>query len=101
MSTVNNEKLLQIIIEPRISEKSVMVADKNRQITFKVLKDSTKPEIKSAVEKLFDVKVKAVDVVNVEGKTKRFKQMQGKRNDWKKAYVTLQPGYDIDFNTMK
>jgi len=98
---VNSEKILQVILEPRISEKSVMIADKNRQITFKVINNSTKPEIKSAVESLFEVKVKSVDVVNVEGKNKRFKQIKGKRNDWKKAYVTLQPGYDIDFNSMK
>jgi large subunit ribosomal protein L23 len=98
---VNSEKILRLIVEPRISEKSVMIADKNRQFTFRVIKNSTKPEIKTAVEKFFEVKVKSVEVVNVEGKNKRFKQIKGKRIDWKKAYVTLQPGYDIDFNSVK
>lgn len=98
---MNRERLIQIIVEPRVSEKTVRVADKNKQITFKVLRDATKPEIKSAVEEMFSVKVKAVDVINVAGKSKRFKQVQGKRSDWRKAYVTLQPGYDIDFNMMK
>ena len=98
---MNSEKILRLIVEPRISEKSLKIADKNRQFTFRVIKNSTKPEIKTAVENFFEVKVKSVEVVNVEGKNKRFKQIKGKRIDWKKAYVTLQPGYDIDFNSVK
>ncbi len=92
------ERLMQIVREPRISEKATMLADKLKQFTFKVLKNATKPEIKLAVEQLFNVKVKTVTVVNVKGKRKRFKQINGVRSDWKKAYVTLQAGQDIDFD---
>ena len=73
------------------------MADKFKQFTFKVLKTATKLEIKLAVEQLFNVKVRSVSVLNVKGKKKRFKQTSGKRNDWKKAFVSLQPDYDIDF----
>lgn len=94
---MNAERLLMVIRAPHTSEKSTRLADKMKQYTFKVLVDATKDEIKQAVEMIFNVKVKRVSVVNVKGKTKRFKQMTGKRNDWKKAFVSLQPGSDIDF----
>ncbi len=94
---MNSEKLMMVLREPHTSEKSTVMADKFKQFTFKVLKTATKDEIKQAVEHLFNVKVKRVSVVNVKGKTKRFKQMAGKRSDWKKAFVSLQPNYDIDF----
>ncbi|PJD90505.1 MAG: 50S ribosomal protein L23 [Legionella sp.] len=94
---MNTERLLTVIRTPHTSEKSTYIADKHKQYTFKVLKDATKDEIKKAVELVFQVKVKQVAVVNVKGKSKRFKQMSGKRNDWKKAFVSLQPGNDIDF----
>lgn len=94
---MNSEKLMMVLREPHTSEKSTVMADKFKQFTFKVLKTATKDEIKQAVEHLFNVKVKSVSVVNVKGKTKRFKQMAGKRSDWKKAFVSLQPNYDIDF----
>lgn len=93
------ERLMQIVREPRISEKATVIADKFKQFTFSVLNCATKPEIKEAVEQLFTVKVKQVTVVNVKGKRKRFRQIDGVRSDWKKAFVTLQPGYDIDFST--
>lgn len=94
---MNAERLMMVIREPHTSEKTTVMAEKFKQFTFKVLKTATKLEVKLAVEQLFNVKVKNVSVINVKGKTKRFKQMSGKRSDWKKAFVTLHPTYDIDF----
>jgi large subunit ribosomal protein L23 len=94
---MNAERLLMILREPHTSEKATVMADKFKQFTFKVLKTATKQEIKLAVEQMFNVKVKNVSVINVKGKTKRFKQMTGKRSDWKKAFVSLHENYDIDF----
>jgi large subunit ribosomal protein L23 len=94
---MNNERLLMVIREPIISEKATRIADKLKQFTFRVLNTASKAEIKNAVEHLFNVKVKDVNVLNMKGKTKRFKQRVGTRSDWKKAYVSLQPGHDIDF----
>lgn len=94
---MNEERLYQIILNPVISEKSTMAADKNGQIVFKVIPDANKKEIAEAVEKLFEVKVKGVQVVNVRGKVKRFGRTPGARSDWKKAYVSLHEGQDIDF----
>lgn len=92
---MNAERIMMVLREPHTSEKSTVIG-KHNQFAFRVLKDATKSEIKTAVEHLFNVKVKDVAVVNVKGKTKRFKQMVGKRSDWKKAYVTLHEGQDID-----
>ena len=94
---MSQERLMQILLAPHIYEKSTMVAEANNQIIFKVIKDATKQEIKQAVERLFDVKVDSVRVVNVKGKTKRFRQQPGRRKDWKKAYVALAEGHDINF----
>lgn len=94
---MNAERIMMVLREPHTSEKTTIMADKFKQFTFKVLKTATKDEIKQAVESLFNVKVKSVSVINVKGKRKRFKQMNGKRSDWKKAFVSLQPNYDIDF----
>ena len=94
---MNAEKLLMVLREPHTSEKSTVMAEKFKQFTFKVMKTATKLEINLAVEQLFNVKVRRVSVLNVKGKKKRFKQTSGKRNDWKKAFVSLQPDYDIDF----
>jgi large subunit ribosomal protein L23 len=88
---------MMVLREPHTSEKATVIAEKHKQFTFKVLKCATKSEIKLAVEHLFNVKVKNVTVVNAKGKSKRFKQTSGKRSDWKKAYVSLQDGNDIDF----
>ncbi len=87
----------RIIFGPIVSEKSMRVNELNKQIVLKVDKRATKPTIKSAVEQLFDVKVKAVNVLNTTGKTKRVGRGITKKPDWKKAYVILQPGFDIDF----
>jgi len=94
---MNQERILQVLLTPHISEKTTLLADANRQQTFKVLPSATKAEVKAAVEQLFEVKVSQVRVMNVKGKTKRFGQRSGKRSDWRKAYVTLAEGQDIDF----
>jgi len=94
---MNQERLMKILLSPHISEKSSIVADQNNQIVLKVATDASKPEIKQAVELLFDVKVDRVQVSNVKGKTKRFGAKMGRRSDWKKAYITLQEGQQIDF----
>ena len=94
---MNQERLHQVIRRPVISEKSTIAADSMHQVIFEVLDDATKSEIKEAVETLFDVTVQRVRVVNVRGKIKRFGRTPGKRKNWKKAYVRLAEGDDIDF----
>lgn len=94
---LNQERLLQVILSPQVSEKSTMVADKHEQVVFRVVTDATKPEIKAAVELLFKVEVDSVQVLNVKGKVKRFGKTTGRRKDWKKAYVALKPGQEITF----
>jgi large subunit ribosomal protein L23 len=97
ITTINQERLLQVILAPQITEKATRIADKNQQIAFKVRTDATKPEIKAAVELLFKVEVDGVTVTNVKGKVKRFGRAFGRRQDWKKAYVSLKPGQEINF----
>ena len=94
---MNDHRLMKIILAPVISEKSAMGADSHDQYTFRVLRDATKPEIKAAVELLFKVEVESVQVANVKGKVKRFKGATGRRKGWKKAYVSLKPGQEINF----
>ena len=94
---MNQDRLMRVLLSPVISEKSSRVADASRQFVFKVLPGASKPEIRDAVELMFDVKVKGVQVSNMRGKTRRFGQTMGKRVNWKKAYVTLAEGHDIDF----
>ena len=94
---MNQEQLMNILLEPCISEKSTMVADRNNQFVFKVAGGANKKQIKQAVELMFKVEVASVQVCNVLGKTKTFKNLQGSRQSWKKAYVKLKPGFDIDF----
>jgi large subunit ribosomal protein L23 len=91
------DRLLQVILAPQITEKATMVADKYQQIAFRVRTDATKPEIKAAVETVFKVEVEAVTVANVKGKEKRAGRVMGRRKDWKKAYVSLKPGQEINF----
>ncbi|MGD9786664.1 MAG: 50S ribosomal protein L23 [Sulfuricellaceae bacterium] len=93
----SDERLMQVLLAPVVSEKSTMVADKNEQIAFKVLSDATKPEVKAAVELMFKVQVDKVSVTNVKGKVKRMGRTMGRRRDWKKAYVCLKPGQEINF----
>ncbi|MCK0538567.1 50S ribosomal protein L23 [Alcanivorax quisquiliarum] len=94
---MNQERIFKVLLAPHVSEKASIVAEKANQVVFKVARDASKLEIKKAVEKLFDVKVESVQTVNVKGKQKVFGRVQGKRSDWKKAYVSLQAGQDIDF----
>ena len=96
---MNQEKLYKIILGPVVSEKSAIVAENSNQVVFKVVKDANKAEITAAVEKLFKVEVEGVRVLNVKGKTKRTRYGMGKRSDWKKAYVRLAQGHEIDFAT--
>ena len=94
---MNQERIYQIIRRPHVSEKTAGLADKDNQIAFEVAKTATKPEIKAAVEAMFEVKVADVKTSIVKGKKKRFGRIEGKRSDWKKALVRLQDGHDIDF----
>jgi len=93
----NQERLMQVLLAPQISEKATFVADKNEQVVFFVMSDATKPEIKAAVELLFKVQVKSVQVANVKGKVKRFGRSFGRRSDVRKAFVCLKPGQEINF----
>ncbi len=93
----NSERLTTILIAPHVSEKAARVGEKANQYVFRVRTDSTKQEIRAAVELMFDVAVEGVQVVNCEGKAKRFGRFTGRRNDWKKAYVSLAQGQTIDF----
>jgi large subunit ribosomal protein L23 len=90
-------QLMQVLLAPVISEKSTFVADKRDQVVFKVAKGATKPQIKAAVELMFKVEVHSVKVQNVKGKEKRFGRFIGRRDHWKKAYVCLKPGQEINF----
>ncbi len=94
---INEERLLKVLLAPNISEKATVTAEANNTVVFKVATDATKAEVKAAVEKLFDVSVVGVNTLNVKGKVKRTGQKIGRRSDWKKAYVTLAEGSDIDF----
>jgi large subunit ribosomal protein L23 len=97
MSTVTQERLLNVIRAPHISEKTAMAGEQDNQYVFKVSVDATKPEIKAAVESVFNVNVEQVRVVNMKGKVRRSRTGLGRRNDWKKAYVSLADGQQIDF----
>lgn len=94
---MNQERLYQVLVAPHISEKATNVADKHSQVVFKVAIDANKLEVKKAVEKLFKVKVDGVRIVNVKGKVKLNRFGLSRRNNWKKAYVQLADGHDIDF----
>jgi large subunit ribosomal protein L23 len=98
----NPERLMTVLLAPVVSEKGTMIADKHEQVVFRVDPRATKPEVKAAVELMFGKKdkpvtVTSVQIVNVKGKKKRFGQTQGRRRDWKKAYVCLKEGQEINF----
>ncbi len=95
--TKAQDRLLQVILAPQITEKATYIADKHKQIAFIVRTDATKHEIKAAVELVFKVEVDKVATINVGGKTKSAGKSMGKRKDWKKAYVSLKPGQEINF----
>lgn len=90
---MSEQRLMKVLLAPLMSEKTSRLADRNRQYAFKVVTTATKPEVRQAVEMLFEVKVTGVQMANVRGKTKRL----GKRSNWKKAFVTLAEGSDINF----
>ena len=94
---MNQERLMQVLLAPQISEKATWVADKHEQVIFRVASDATKPEIKAAVKLLFKVQVESVQVSTVKGKQKRFGRSMGRRKNWKKAFVSLKPGQEINF----
>ncbi len=94
---ITEERILKVLRAPHISEKATVAAENANTVVFKVAMTATKKEIKAAVEKLFEVEVKSVNTLVVKGKTKRQGARQGRRSDWKKAYVILKEGQDIDF----
>jgi len=96
-NNIQKNELANVLIAPIVSEKSTNAAENSNHFVFRVKKVATKIEIKKAVELMFDVEVDAVQVLNVKGKVKRFGRTLGKRSDWKKAYVKLKAGHDIDF----
>ncbi|RZT91929.1 uL23 family ribosomal protein [Rivibacter subsaxonicus] len=94
----DENRLMQVLVSPIVSEKATAVAEKHNQVLFKVLQDATKPEIKAAVELMFKVEVDKVSVVNIKGKTKRFGKTTGRRDNLRKAYVCLKPGQELNFS---
>ena len=94
---MNQQRLMQVLLAPQISEKATYVADKNEQVVFRVASDATKPEVKAAVELLFKVSVESVQIAVVKGKKKKFGRFMGSRKGWKKAYVCLKAGQEINF----
>ena len=94
---MNQERILKVLLAPHVSEKATIVAENDNQFVFKVAKDANKREIKKAVETLFEVEVESVRTLNMKGKRKRFGLQEGRRPNWKKAYVSLKPGQDLDF----
>jgi large subunit ribosomal protein L23 len=95
------EQLMTVLLAPVVSEKSTMIGDKANQVVFRVSDAATKPEIKAAIELLFKVKVTEVNVANVKGKKKRFGRSMGRRRNWRKAYVCLAPGQEINFASLE
>jgi large subunit ribosomal protein L23 len=93
----NTERLMTLLLAPIVSEKGTFVADKHEQVIFRVAPSATKPEVKAAVELMFKVQVESVQISNVKGKEKRFGRFMGRRSNWKKAYVCLKPGQEINF----
>ncbi len=94
---MNQGRIFKVLLGPHFTEKATSAVGSTNQVVFKVVKDATKPEIKSAVEQLFDVKVLGVSVVVMKGKTKQTKYGLGRRSTWKKAYIRLEQGQEIDF----
>lgn len=93
----SQERLLKTVIRPHVSDKTYGLSDANSIIVFQVARDATKLEIKDSVEQLFEVKVESVNILNVKGKARKFGRTQGRTKAWKKAYVRLAEGHDINF----
>ena len=98
---MNQERIFQVLTAPHVSEKAAIAADQNNQYVFKVAVDATKAEIKKSVEQLFKVKVDNVRTLKVKGKVKRNRYGLSAKSTWKKAYVRLEQGQDIDFATVE
>lgn len=96
---MNQERMYKVLLGAHISEKATIIADETNQFAFKVARDATRPEIKEAVEKIYGVSVRGVTVLNVKGKVKKNARGVSKKPSWKKAYVRLDEGHDIDFST--
>jgi len=97
----NTERLMQVILAPQVSEKATYIAEKHNHVIFRVAQDATKAEIKAAVELMWkpqNIEVKSVQIANVKGKKKRFGRFIGRRSNWKKAYVSIQSGQEINFS---
>ena len=101
VSTLSPERLMNVLVAPHITEKTALAMQNANQYTFRVRRDASKPDIKAAVELMFEVKVAAVNVVNESGKARRFGKTTGRTQDWKKAYVSLAPGQTIDYESRK
>lgn len=95
---MNEERMYKVILGAHISEKATVVAEESNQVVFKVSRDASRPEIRQAVEKIYNVKVENVSVLNVKGKVKRTARGSSRKPSWKKAYVRLAEGHDIDFS---
>ena len=95
-SNFDEGRLMQVLVAPIVSEKATMIADKTNAVTFKFLQDATKYEIKAAVQLMFKVDVQSVAVLNIKGKTKRFGKSMGRRDNIRKAYVTLKAGQELN-----
>jgi large subunit ribosomal protein L23 len=97
----SQERLMQVILAPQVSEKATYIAEKHNQIIFRVVQDATKAEIKAAVELMWkaqNIEVENVQVTNIKGKEKRFGRFMGRRSNWKKAYVSIKNGQEINFS---
>ena len=99
--TFSQERLMQVILAPQVSEKATYIAEKHNQVNFRVVQDATKAEIKAAVELMWktqNIEVENVQVTNIKGKEKRFGRFMGSRSNWKKAYVSIKKGQEINFS---
>ncbi len=99
--TFSQERLMQVILAPQVSEKATYIAEKHNQVIFRVVQDATKAEIKAAVELMWkaqNIEVENVQVTNIKGKEKRFGRLMGRRSNWKKAYVSIKKGQEINFS---
>ncbi|MBT6894450.1 MAG: 50S ribosomal protein L23 [Rhodobacterales bacterium] len=101
MQVFSQDRLMQVLLKPQVSEKATFIVEKNNQIIFRVMQDATKPEIRAAVELMWKaqkIEVTGVQVSNVKGKEKRFGRFMGRRTNWKKAYVSIKSGQEINFS---
>jgi large subunit ribosomal protein L23 len=94
---MSEERLMTVLVAPVVSEKGTFIGEKHNQVIFRVVPNATKAEVKAAVKLMFKAEVESVAIANVKGKEKRFGRFIGRRNNWKKAYVSLKPGQEINF----